>query len=456
MSVNGQAVQWDDNGNMLADGQAVYTYNTANKLVGVTKGASSIVYAYSGLGDRLRQIADGVTTDYTLDINTGLTQVLQDNTNKYIYGNQRIAQIAETQTGYFLHDALGSMRQMTDSSADLTLARTYDPYGNVVSSSGAGETMYGYTGEMQSGGLVHLRARDYASQLGRFTSRDTWEGDEEKSLTLNKWIYGLGNPIRYTDPSGLSALGPDCSENPETGLRYCQLINFGGAVIDVQHFANSRDIADRIQQELLASIQNPGCLNGGISYNLYGEKVCKFGISSIISGIAPYAHVYTISASKDIVPFGELFNGIALGIFMHYQYGLENFEGLATILYANGKIPRLCTEGHCSAFSNEDLPTDYLGFISSTIGKGWSINDIATKFNGGVGISEMPKEIQGTWDDAIKCLLPFGCGETNAYNKCWNFKIPDPNKEGHFQYLSWPEDLKIKPIKKGRYWGVFL
>jgi RHS repeat-associated protein len=201
-SVNGQAVQWDDNGNMLADGQAVYTYNTANRLVGVTKGTSSILYTYSGLGDRLRQIADGVTTDYTLDINAGLTQVLQDNTNKYVYGNTRISQIAETQTGYFLPDALGSMRQMTDPSADLTLARAYDPYGNVVSSSGAGETVYGYTGEMQSGGLVHLRARDYASQLGRFTSRDTWEGNIKRPISLNMWNYVDSSPINLMDPTG--------------------------------------------------------------------------------------------------------------------------------------------------------------------------------------------------------------------------------------------------------------
>ncbi len=182
---------------MLAD-----TYNTANKLVGVTKGTSSIVYAYSGLGDRLKQIADGVTTDYVLDINAGLTQVLQDNTNKYVYGNQRISQIAETQTGYFLPDALGSMRQMTDSSADLTLARTYEPYGNIVSSSGAGETVYGFTGEMQSDGLVHLRARDYTSQLGRFTSRDIWEGNTNEPISYNKWLYGNSNPVIYFDPTG--------------------------------------------------------------------------------------------------------------------------------------------------------------------------------------------------------------------------------------------------------------
>ncbi|NLF51720.1 MAG: hypothetical protein GX577_11345 [Leptolinea sp.] len=39
--------------------------------------------------------------DYTLDINAGLTQVLQDGKQTYVYGNQRISQIAETQTGYF-------------------------------------------------------------------------------------------------------------------------------------------------------------------------------------------------------------------------------------------------------------------------------------------------------------------------------------------------------------------
>ena len=149
-SVIGQAVQWDDNGreaplwwrslppergNMLADSQAVYIYNTANRLMDVTKGTSSIVYAYSVLGDRLHQTVDGVTTDYTLDINSGLTQVLQDNTNKYVYGPStgsglatRISQIAETQTGYFLPDALGSMRQMTNPSAVLTLARVYHSF----------------------------------------------------------------------------------------------------------------------------------------------------------------------------------------------------------------------------------------------------------------------------------------------------------------------------------------
>ena len=38
--------------------------------------------------------------------------------------------------------------------------------------------------------------------MGRFLTRDTWEGDHTQPLSLNRWIYGLDNPSRYTDPSG--------------------------------------------------------------------------------------------------------------------------------------------------------------------------------------------------------------------------------------------------------------
>jgi hypothetical protein len=35
---------------------------------------------------------------------------------------------------------------------------------------------YGFTGELQAGGLVHLRARDYDPVVGQFITRDSWEG----------------------------------------------------------------------------------------------------------------------------------------------------------------------------------------------------------------------------------------------------------------------------------------
>jgi len=37
---------------------------------------------------------------------------------------------------------------------------------------------------------------------GRFISKDTWQGDYYRPLSLNGWIYVVANPVRYSDPFG--------------------------------------------------------------------------------------------------------------------------------------------------------------------------------------------------------------------------------------------------------------
>lgn len=68
----------DDNGNLLSDEVYTYSYDHANRLVGVSGAGLAANYAYNGLGDRLRQTANSVTTEYALDLAAGLTQVLSD------------------------------------------------------------------------------------------------------------------------------------------------------------------------------------------------------------------------------------------------------------------------------------------------------------------------------------------------------------------------------------------
>jgi YD repeat-containing protein len=70
VSAGGVPYNWDLNGNLLSDGSNTYTYDHANRLVGVSDGQSSATFAYNGLGDRLQQTVGGVTTQYTLDPST--------------------------------------------------------------------------------------------------------------------------------------------------------------------------------------------------------------------------------------------------------------------------------------------------------------------------------------------------------------------------------------------------
>jgi RHS repeat-associated protein len=178
-----------------------YVYDSANRLIAIS-GQQSASYQYNGLGDRYTQTVGGNTTNYVLDLNAGLTQVLDDGVNTYTYGLSRISQ-TNTETEYFLGDALGSVRQVTNTAGDITLAKSYNPYGEVTQSTGSSESIYAYTGEQQdASGLTYLRARYYNPNDGRFLSRDTWAGDVNNPLSLNRWMYVEGNPVNYVDPSG--------------------------------------------------------------------------------------------------------------------------------------------------------------------------------------------------------------------------------------------------------------
>jgi RHS repeat-associated protein len=80
------------------------------------------------------------------------------------------------------------------------LAQTFDPYGNLYASVGAGRSSFGYAGEYQDpSGLLYLRARYYDPAQGRFFQMDP------SRLGQNPYRYSYSNPLNYTDPSGLRA-----------------------------------------------------------------------------------------------------------------------------------------------------------------------------------------------------------------------------------------------------------
>jgi RHS repeat-associated protein len=188
-----------------------YTYDHANRLTSVSNQTLASGYPFNGLGDRLQQTVDEVTTTYVNDLNAGLTQVLSDGMNQYLYGNGRIAQDDSVNMGYFLGDALGSVRQLADGTGEVVLGRSYDPYGVTVEDVAVigVQTTYGFTNEYTDSyfKLINLRSRVYGPSTGTFLTRDSWQGDFYRPLSLNRWMYGYSNPVKFTDPSGYSAIG---------------------------------------------------------------------------------------------------------------------------------------------------------------------------------------------------------------------------------------------------------
>ena len=83
----------------------------------------------------------------------------------------------------------------------------YDAWGVLVSGSAA-LAPFGFTGELQQGGDVYLRARWYNAARGTFTSRDPWAGDDTTPYSLHPYAYGYANPVSNTDPTGMCPKPP--------------------------------------------------------------------------------------------------------------------------------------------------------------------------------------------------------------------------------------------------------
>jgi RHS repeat-associated protein len=227
-------------------------YDAANRLMGLVQGTAVVSYGYNGLGERVRQVVDGQSTSYTLDVNAGLTQVLGDGTYTYLYGVNRVSQTAGSLSEYSLGDALGSVRQLVDGSGQVTLAQSYTPYGEVLASEGSRETAYAFTGEMYDPGtgLVYLRARYYAPYLNQFIQPDSIVPEPRSPQAWNRYLYSVNNPVNYTDPTGYFTCQNPLSASCQIGLAYVNgfastlkgLVT-SGAVEPVEAFATFADLS---------------------------------------------------------------------------------------------------------------------------------------------------------------------------------------------------------------------
>ena len=143
-----------------------------------------------------------------MDLAAGLPLVISDTEAVYLYGLDIIAQ-QQSERLYYLHDGLGSVRQLVDTTGQIETNYAYDPFG-VPLVGGDVYNPYQFTGEAWDGEveLLYLRARYYQPEVGRFVTKDPWAGDRSRPGTLNRYHYVLNSPVNYSDATGLDFTGP--------------------------------------------------------------------------------------------------------------------------------------------------------------------------------------------------------------------------------------------------------
>jgi RHS repeat-associated protein len=202
-----------------------YTTDAADRTTGVSKSGSAVSYGFDSLDRvRSRSVNGTVSEEFTYDgfqTDPSSSVHADGNSNRYIrkpsgelYGQvsgNYTQGTSRYQVGLDIH---GDATQWIIS-AGVVGSKQYDPFGAVTNTSGSnymnlwGANLWtiGYQGDYTdpTTGDVNMGARWYNPSTATFRSRDTYMGTLQTPFSLNRYTYGLNNPLRYNDPTGHSS-----------------------------------------------------------------------------------------------------------------------------------------------------------------------------------------------------------------------------------------------------------
>lgn len=187
--------------------------------LGRTTAYGSTTYAYNGDGLRTAKTTGRTTEPFTWQPQgpTGSPSILVDGSTDYLYGPDGLPleQITGSTALYYLHDALGSTRALTNSTGTVTATSTYGAYGNLASSTGTSTNPFGYADSYTDpeSGLLHLQHRYYDPATAQFSSVDPLV-----NTTQAAYNYAAADPTNQTDPTGLGGGLLGTVENYSVGL----------------------------------------------------------------------------------------------------------------------------------------------------------------------------------------------------------------------------------------------
>jgi RHS repeat-associated protein len=213
---------YDSNGNTLWTTNSgiptgPYYYNPLDWL---TNFNNTTLFGYNGDGARVKKTVGSTNFFYLVDDRnpSGYAQLLEEwtvtagATNLARVYNWGVMLISQREAGgtlyYFIPDGHGSTRLLTDDNGTVANAFAFDAYGNLLASNGPPQTAHLYCGEYFDAHLrsYYLRAPRYLNpDTGRFTTGDTFEGNQEDPLSLHKYLFCADNPVNKSDPSGNDA-----------------------------------------------------------------------------------------------------------------------------------------------------------------------------------------------------------------------------------------------------------
>ncbi len=244
-----------------------YGYNADGELTSVEEpGGATITYQYDAAGNRVAEVDNGVTSQYTANSLNEYTSV-GGATDSYDANGNLISQTSSSGTTTYSYNALGELTQVVSPSAGVTTYQ-YDALGYLVAQDQNGKTTENLIDPVGAGGLGDV--------VGQF---------DNTGSTIAQYAYGLGLV------SQVSAAGTSAYYNFDLTGDTTALTGAGGTVLDSytylpfgQLFSSTGDVSNPF-----TFVGQSGVMDGGnglyfMRNRWYGADLGRF-LSPDPSGI---------------------------------------------------------------------------------------------------------------------------------------------------------------------------
>ena len=218
-AVNGTALTYDENGNLLTYGDKTFSWCHGTRLESITDSENTYSYVYDENGTRFSKNVNGTTTQFNYVGGLLLSQKTGEEIIFFQYGAGGVP-LGFVYNGvqyFYVTNQLGDVLGITDATGKAIVEYTYDEWGNPIQTITRDNTeeqnkiaqlnplrYRGYYYDAETG-YYYLQSRYYNPKWGRFISPDSFDYiDNTTQLGCNAYIYCINSPLIYVDPLGFS------------------------------------------------------------------------------------------------------------------------------------------------------------------------------------------------------------------------------------------------------------
>lgn len=221
-TVNGTALTYDENGNVLTYGDKLFTWESGRNLASITDDdGNTYSYTYDENGIRTSKTVNDVTTYYNTKDGVILSQTDDTNTMYFQYDTSGIPLgfILNGTQYLYMTNQMGDIISITDSQGNKLVQYEYDEWGALdlitttnntnVENELANINPLRYRGYYYDNetGYYYLQSRYYDAGISRFINSDIYDmagAASQISESSNLMIYCGNNPVNSFDEYGLS------------------------------------------------------------------------------------------------------------------------------------------------------------------------------------------------------------------------------------------------------------